>query len=63
MRTPIYTKEFTLPSMCLRGKGIKRAVRPLCAAIRLWLEALETVPLFSPRPIPQLQLATWGFVS
>src|SRR5712692_9025247 len=32
------------------------AVAPLRAAIRLWLEALETVPQSSPPPVPQLQL-------
>jgi uncharacterized protein len=32
------------------------AVAPLCSAIRLWLEALETVPQASPPPHPQLQL-------
>ena len=33
------------------------AVTPLRAAVRLWLEALETVPQPSPPPLPQLQLA------
>jgi hypothetical protein len=33
------------------------ALVPLRAAIRQWLEALETVPQSSPPPHPQLQLA------
>ncbi len=32
------------------------AVTPLCTVIRLWLEALETIPQASPPPVPQLQL-------
>jgi predicted metal-dependent hydrolase len=36
------------------------AVTPLRAAVRLWLEALETVPQPSPPPLPQLQLAERG---
>jgi predicted metal-dependent hydrolase len=36
------------------------AVTPLRAAVRLWLEALETVPQSSPPPLPQLQLAERG---
>ena len=33
------------------------AVAPLRAVIRLWLEALETVPQSPPPPFPRLQLA------
>jgi uncharacterized protein len=36
------------------------AVTPLRAAVRLWLEALETVPQPSLPPLPQLQLAERG---
>jgi hypothetical protein len=36
------------------------AVTPLRAAVRLWLEALETVPQPSPPPLPQLRLAGRG---
>ena len=36
------------------------AVTPLRAAVRLWLEALETVPQSSPPPLPQLQLTEGG---
>jgi RimJ/RimL family protein N-acetyltransferase len=36
------------------------AVSPLCTAIRLWLEALETIPRASPPPVPQLQLVRRG---
>ncbi len=35
-------------------------VAPLRAAIRLWLEALETVPPSSPPSLPQLQLTAKG---
>ena len=33
------------------------AVAPLCVAIRLWLEALETLPQSPTPPVPHLQLA------
>ena len=33
------------------------AVAPLRAVIRLWLDALETVPQSPPPPVPRLQLA------
>jgi predicted metal-dependent hydrolase len=32
-------------------------VKPLRAAVRLWLETLEAVPQSSPPPIPRVQLA------
>ncbi len=35
-------------------------VAPLRAAIRLWLEALDTVPPSSPPSLPQLQLTPKG---
>lgn len=39
------------------------AVAPLRATIRLWLDALETVPKSSPPPLPQLQLTERGSLS
>jgi predicted metal-dependent hydrolase len=36
------------------------AIAPLRAVIRLWLEALESVPQSSPPPFPRLQLAERG---
>jgi uncharacterized protein len=36
------------------------AVAPFCEAIRVWLEALETVPQSSLPALPQLQLAERG---
>jgi hypothetical protein len=39
------------------------AVAPLRASVRLWLEALETVPQSSPPAFPQLQLVERGSLS
>jgi len=33
------------------------AVAPFRAALRLWLETLETIPQSSPPPVPKLQMA------
>jgi hypothetical protein len=38
-------------------------VAPLRAALRLWLEGLETIPQSPPPPVPRLQLAERGSLS